>query len=281
MRVLYIDTQGPTSERDLEYGYQLLDHLGLNNFTIAKADVTREEFREGMEEVGIVQDENSRQKIFHKLSQDVFKVTPLKQEIAESNVQCLLSGVRRGQTKERDHFKFIQYSNSQDPSKGHPILDWSDEQYLAFLSFKQVPPHPELNILLDNAIKENSDCPRVSSLRSRRPSREEGKECGIHIQEETTIPDDKKHQPVPSVPNLVIGKLKCRFCKAAKNLFFNAGIEYVEVPVHLFTHLIPVGTKTVPVVYLSNQMIGGYGSLCEHLDVKDTLNSQKSSMMQI
>ena len=96
MRVLYIDTQGPTSERDLEYGYQLLDHLGLNNFIIAKADVTREEFWEGMEEVGIVQDENSRQKIFHKLSQDVFKMTPLKQEIAKSNVQCLLSGVCRG-----------------------------------------------------------------------------------------------------------------------------------------------------------------------------------------
>ena len=49
VRVLYIDTQGPTSQRDLEYGRQLLDHLGLPNFSVAKADVTRDEFKEGME----------------------------------------------------------------------------------------------------------------------------------------------------------------------------------------------------------------------------------------
>ena len=49
VRVLYIDTQGPTSQRDLEYGRQLLDYLGLSNFSVAKADVTREEFRQGME----------------------------------------------------------------------------------------------------------------------------------------------------------------------------------------------------------------------------------------
>jgi len=121
VRVLFINTQGPTSERDLEYGRQVLDILGLNNFTVASADVTREEFRKGMAEVGITPDQNDHQNAFHVLSQDVFKVNPLMQECASSNVQCLLSGVRRGQTKDRDNFSFIQYSQG-DPAKAHPIL---------------------------------------------------------------------------------------------------------------------------------------------------------------
>ena len=37
IRVLFIDTQSPTSQRDLTYGQQVLRHLGLNNFEIAKA----------------------------------------------------------------------------------------------------------------------------------------------------------------------------------------------------------------------------------------------------
>ena len=40
IRVLFIDTQSPTSQRDLAYGQQVLSHLGLNNFEIAKANQT-------------------------------------------------------------------------------------------------------------------------------------------------------------------------------------------------------------------------------------------------
>ncbi len=274
VRVLFIDTQGPTSQRDLEYGRQLLDHLGLKNLTVVKADVTREEFRQGMEEVGIAPED----KVFHTLSQDVFKVNPLKKHCVTSGVQCLLSGVRRGQTKERDHFKFLQYS--QDPaSKAHPILDWSDEECLEFLRFNRVPPHPELDSLLDDVINSAAarssspaDIGASSSLRSRRPSRSEGKECGIHIQDESNKMGGK--EPVPLLPNIVVGKLKCKFCVAAKELLADSGIDYVEAPVHLFSHLIPAGAKTLPIVYLDKKMIGGYSNLCEYLDVEDTLNTK-------
>ena len=233
-------------------------------------------------EVGITPNkEGDSQKIFHTLSQDVFKVTPLKQECVSSNVQCLLSGVRRGQTRERDHFKFLQYS--QDPaSKAHPILDWTDEQCLEYLRLKEIPPHPELNSVLDDMIKspENTTPNKPgfrrmnSSLRSRRNSRDYGKECGIHVQ---TTDDDSKMRvkdPIPSLPNVVVGKIKCKFCVAAKNLLADSGIDYVEAPVHLFSHLIPAGTKTVPIVYLDKKMIGGYSNLCEYLDVEDTLNTK-------
>merc|ERR1712087_663668 len=98
-----------------------LDVLGLNNFTISKADVTRDDFRSGMREVGIT--ETDHKDVFDKLSQDVFKIAPLKKECAASGVKCLLSGVRRGQTSDRDRFIFIQFPHG-GPAKAHPILDW-------------------------------------------------------------------------------------------------------------------------------------------------------------
>lgn len=284
-RVMYINTQGPTSEleRDLEYGHQVLEVLGLKNFTVAKADVTREEFRQGMEEVGFIPEKRrGGEKVFHALSQDVFKVMPLKQECAAFNVKCLLSGVRRGQTKERDHFNFLQFSPGSDPAKAHPILDWSDQECLEFLRLKNVPPHPELSRIfkeINQTSRDNKNPKGVlrrnsSFLRSNRPTdREEGKECGIHVVQ-TSAKALGGEDPVPPMPNMVIGKVKCRFCVAAKELLADSGIDFVEAPVHLFPHLIPAGTTTVPVVYLNKQLIGGYSNLCEHLGVEDTLNKK-------
>lgn len=301
LRVLYIDTQGPTSERDLEYGRQVLDVLGLKNFTVAKSDVTREEFRKGMEWVGITPEgKTDGHNVFHLLSQDVFKVTPLKQECLASGVKCLLSGVRRGQTSERNGFKFLKFSHGDDPSKGHPILDLSDEECLEFLRLKNIPPHPELSPLVD-AIQSQEDGQgsnakqgeaysqekeqkrhylensksnsqeRSSLLRSVRSERREGMECGIHIQEERKT---SNKDPIPSVPNVVVGKINCRFCIAAKELLKDQGVNFVETPLHLFMHLVPAGTNTVPVIYLDKTLIGGYGDLCEHLQVEDTLNTK-------
>lgn len=266
VRVLYIDTQGPTSERDLKYGRQLLDVLGLNNFSIAKAAVTRDEFRAGMREVGI--SECTDNHIYHKLSQDVFKVAPLKRECAESSVKCLLSGVRRGQTNDRDQFTFIQFPKG-GPAKAHPILDWHDQECIEYLRFKTIPPHPELNSILEavNSLSKRKVLgeTRKASLRSNRPERGEGKECGIHVETSSKAPGDN---PVPTMPNVVVGKIKCKFCKAAKELLSKSDIDYVEAPVFLFPHLIPAGTKTVPVVYLDKQLIGGYGNLCDYLGVE-------------
>ena len=272
VRVLYINTQGPTSERDLEYGRRLLDDLGLKNFTCAKAEVSRETFQVGMEEVGV----HPGSPHYHALSQEVFKVVPLKQECVASGVRCLLSGVRRGQTADRDQFTFIQYTDV-GPAKAHPILDWTDDECLAYLRLKNIPPHPELNGLLRDIVKPSvadKASPTAkelsSSLRSRRPSRDEGKECGIHVQSSGTMTGS---DPVPPFPNVVVGKSVCKFCGAAKALLRKSGLDFVEVPVHLFAHLVPDGAKTVPVVYLDKKLVGGYGNLCKYLEVEDTLNT--------
>lgn len=279
VRVMFIDTQGPTSERDLAYGREVMDVLGLKNFTVAKAGVTKEEFRQGMEDVGICPEREKTKHVFHSLSQDVFKVTPLKRECAASDVQCLLSGVRRGQTSDRDHFKFLQHSQS-DPDKGHPILDLSDEDCLEILRLKNIPPHPELNSLLDEiataAVVEKGSNPKnlnkmTSSLRGKRISRKSGAECGIHVQSDSDAPGK---DPVPPLPNVVVGKTNCRFCIATKSLLADVGINFVEVPLHLFPHLIPTGTKTVPVVYINKLLVGGYGDVCEFLEIEDTLNTK-------
>ena len=96
-------------------------------------------------------------------------------------------------------------------------------------------------------------------------------ECGIHIQTAGHMPSK---DPKPPLPNVVVGKTKCRFCVAAKKVLADLGITYVEVPVHLFPHLVPAGTKTVPVIYMHQELIGGYNDLCKYLGVEDTLNTK-------
>merc|ERR1712038_304791 len=123
---------------------------------------------------------------------------------------------------------------------------------------------------------KSRDVPKrmISSLRSKRDERGEGQECGIHV-----VHDESKrtgNAPVPSLPNILIGKKKCKYCVGAKDLLATSGIDYVEAPVHLFTHLIPAGAKTLPVIYLNKRFVGGYDSLCELLGVEDIINSRVS-----
>ncbi len=79
---------------------------------------------------------------------------------------------------------------------------------------------------------------------------------------------------MPIVPNVVVGKGKCKFCKAAKELLSEKDADYVEAPVTLFPHPVPARTRTVPVIYLDKQPIGGYGNLCECPGVKDVLRDK-------
>ncbi|KAL7546089.1 hypothetical protein ACHAWF_009426 [Thalassiosira exigua] len=301
IRVLFIHTQGETSDRDLEYGRQVLNHLCLSeNLTVAKSDVSRDEFRKSMAAVDNTLEckPDFYSSTFHVLSQNVFKLAPLKHTCAEYDVQCLLSGVRRGQTSHRDSLNFIQYpSASGDPDKAHPILDWSDEQCLEYLQFKNIPVHPEMNSVLremtmmkqenvvsvvsnghqkpeaksqSNADQREGGLPnhRNSLFRSKRTEQSDGRECGLHVQGTASSGKD----PVPPLPNMIMGKIKCRFCDGAKKLLEEFNVHYVEAPGHIFTHLVPSGAKTWPVIYLDSKLIGGYGDLCAHLGVKDTLN---------
>lgn len=285
--VVFIDTQSPTSQRDLAYGRQLLKAFGLTNLYVARADVTREDFRVGMEAVGV----SPQDKSFHPMSQDVFKMEPLERAVAENKISCLLSGVRRGQTSERNHFKFAEIlGNEKGPTKGHPILDWSDDKCLTFLCSKDLPSHPEFGGLVAKMAGENaapnklvelssssSSRPRRArtrtTLRSMRRSRSPNKECGIHTRGRKSSGTGDRSPPVS---NVVVGKPNCRFCKGAKALLDEHGIDYTEAPVDLFGHLIPAHVTTVPVVYLNDNHIGGYADLCQHLGVKDMLNNPSS-----
>lgn len=303
---------GETSERDLEYGKTVLDHLGLSdNLIIAKSNTTRDEFRMGMAEVGYTDEEDED---FRTLSQNVFKLTPLKQICEEHNVVCLLSGVRRGQTAHRNSLKYINYDQA-GPAKAYPILDWSDEQCLEHLRSKNIPKHPEMDGLLekiavqqtttltkktkenkqvaitssaiipsfnaavsfnvpdnDNAPKADVVPSKTTLFRSARASQRNFRECGLHIS--STASPNGSGDPVPPLPNMVVGKVKCRFCIAAKKLLKEQDDgDYIDAPVSLFPHLIPAGTTTVPVIYLEGKLIGGYSDLCAHYGVEDELNA--------
>ena len=208
---------------------------------------------------------------------------------------------------------FVQFSSpGGDPSKAHPILDWTDERCLEHLQHRNIPRHPEMDSIVEEIVlskKEEDEVPMValsddgssaseedkkddedpptpkgerpglphrssSLLRSRRYSRGSGMECGIHVQRAPSAGGDE-NDPVPPLPNVVVTKAKCKFCVAAKTLLHEWDVEYIEAPLSMFSHLVPPGTKTVPVVYLNGQLIGGYGDLCDHLGVEDTVNNEK------
>lgn len=147
---------------------------------------------------------------------------------------------------------------------------------MAYLRIKNIPPHPELNSLgkVIDASKNNQTVENASSssiLRIRRAERGAGMECGIMSKQNASCQAmalylrcqmlwlensnaDSVLQPRSSLPTW---------------------IDYVEAPVHLFSHLIPAGMKTVPVVHLNKQLIGGYDSLCNYLEVEDIINNMK------
>merc|ERR1712111_79034 len=112
---------------------------------------------------------------------------------------------------------------------------------------------------------------RASLLRSERSERGLSTECGIHVQAASQGGSGK--EPIPPLSNIVVGKIKCRFCIAAKELLADSSIEYAEAPVDLFPHLIPAGTKTVPVIYLNKKLIGGYGDFVHILVLRILLTA--------
>merc|ERR1711862_689260 len=78
-----------------------------------------------------------------------------------------------------------------------------------------IPPHLELDSLIEVMKVPEKIQPRQkefknpsSLLRSDRPERGPGMECGIHVQAAGHGGSGK--DPTPVVPNIIVGKIKCR-----------------------------------------------------------------------
>ena len=67
----------------------------------------------------------------------------------------------------------------------------------------------------------------------------------------------------------IYGKSSCPYCDISKELLDKCGIEYEYIDLSLDEALIESlksqGFRTVPVIYLGSDLIGGYESLQDHL----------------
>lgn len=72
---------------------------------------------------------------------------------------------------------------------------------------------------------------------------------------------------------LIYTKSNCTYCVKAKTLFSIKGIEYTETVIgediqrEDFVALFP-DVKTVPLIYIDGERIGGYDDLTKYLDNK-------------
>ena len=70
----------------------------------------------------------------------LMKVTPMQQALAELGARAWLAGLRRDQASSREKLPFV---GSQDGRvKIHPILDWSDRDVHRYLEKHGLPYHP-------------------------------------------------------------------------------------------------------------------------------------------
>src|SRR5690606_10518704 len=68
------------------------------------------------------------------------KVEPMNRAIKELNAAVWISGLRRAQSKSREERDFAE--QQKQTLKVYPIIDWSDEQVVQYLSHHQLPTHP-------------------------------------------------------------------------------------------------------------------------------------------
>lgn len=68
------------------------------------------------------------------------KVEPLKRALAGR--QVWITGIRKDQSDARSEIKQIEWDDSNQIIKYHPLFNWSDEQLKKFISQNQVPVNP-------------------------------------------------------------------------------------------------------------------------------------------
>jgi phosphoadenosine phosphosulfate reductase len=208
------------------------------------------------------------------------KVIPMKQAQRDLNAKCILIGLRRSQTDHRSHLKSFEPSPSEsdEPAKLHPLIDWSDEDIAQYFLIFGLPQHPLYYKGYTTVGDAHSSRPRAASDTSDRLTRFGGsgqQECGLHT-ESSPIRDLSEHalkrlspiasSPPEAVPSpvavsditleqmlesssfVIYGKPNCKYCKAAKLLLGHRNHRFLDVTVTSEAALAEGG----PTIYLSD-----------------------------
>ncbi len=123
--------------------------------------------------------ETGVQKDLEKYHQ-IRKVEPLENTLLKLNVHCWASGVRKGQTKNRQSMSHIDYIRERLTLR--PLLNWSKKDIFYYMEKNNLPQHP----LFEKGFSTVGDWHSSKAENSNQQGRSTrfggiSEECGIHI----------------------------------------------------------------------------------------------------
>ena len=172
-KVIWIDT-GYLPKETYIYAEQLTKLLGLD-LVVAQSSISpaRMEALYGrLWETGVKKD---LEKYHH-----IRKVEPLENTLSKLNVHCWASGVRKGQTKNRQSMSNIDYLRNRLTLR--PLLEWTKKDIFYYMKKHNLPQHP----LFEKGYSTVGDwhSSKAENINSKGRSTRFGglsEECGIHL----------------------------------------------------------------------------------------------------
>lgn len=170
--VLFVDT-GYMPEETYQYGDLLIKHLGLTNVSF----VTNVEWTpKRMEAIhGRLWEQETREA--HDLYGKLRKVDPFEKYLFEHNVEAVISGIRKDQTKAREKMTVIE--KIRGTYRIHPLLDFTRVEIEHYIDKNNIPRHPLQKQGYSTVGDTHSSKPGLG-----RSTRFNGKfeECGLHVE---------------------------------------------------------------------------------------------------
>ena len=172
-KVIWIDT-GYLPKESYKYAEQLTKLFGLD-LVVAQSPISpaRMEALYGrLWETGTKKDLEK----YHQIR----KIEPLEKAFSELNVHCWASGVRKGQTKNRQSMSHVDYL--RDRLTLRPLLNWSTKDIFYYMEKNNLPQHPLFEKGYSTVGDWHSSQADNSSSQGR-STRFGGlsEECGIHL----------------------------------------------------------------------------------------------------
>tara|TARA_Y100001968_G_scaffold283417_1_gene282043 strand:+ start:751 stop:1521 length:771 start_codon:yes stop_codon:yes gene_type:complete len=172
-KVIWIDT-GYLPKETYNYAEELTKLFGLN-LVVAQSPISpaRMEAMYGrLWETGVKKDLEK----YHQIR----KVDPLEKALAKFNVNCWASGVRKGQTQNRQSMSHIDYIRERLTLR--PLLNWSKKDIFYYMEKNHLPQHP----LFEKGYSTVGDwhSSEAENTHSKGRSTRFGglsEECGIHL----------------------------------------------------------------------------------------------------
>jgi len=172
-KVIWIDT-GYLPKETYSYAEELTKLLKLNLVVVqSPISAARMEALYGrLWETGVQKDLEK----YHQIR----KVEPLEKALSDLNVHCWASGVRKGQTKNRQSMSNIDYIRERLTLR--PLLNWTKKDIFYYMEKYKLPQHPLFEKGYSTVGDWHSSEAENSNIKGR-STRFGGlsEECGIHL----------------------------------------------------------------------------------------------------